>query len=60
MVVASFMALQTVWKSKTVKAKRKAELVNDIMVNKLRYGLASAWLDEAERGNPISQSNLLV
>jgi hypothetical protein len=46
---ADFRALSQIWRHASINRRRKVEIYNATIVSKLTYGLATAWLNTAER-----------
>ena len=45
---AEFRALQPVWRNASLPKRRKIEFFRSLILSKLRYGFASAWLSKAD------------
>ena len=45
---AAFKACRAVWKSPVLAKRRKLELLDSLVLNKLHYGVASAWLSKSD------------
>ena len=45
---AAFKCLCEVWKNTSVTMRRKLHIFNMVVVSKLKYGVASAWLSRAD------------